>query len=207
MELFDVDTTDTVVIRRDFNFKNKNLKGMKGNLINKIPTRDGYFVELETDVGGGSADGLCGTGRCVVVPEHILDWQPETISDWQPETKDDTVPLPCVEEAPELVNLSYDGDSISYKGTLLHESMTRKFKIKPRASLVASSEEKISISEESIFDSVSIEEDLSPPTVSVYERYSGEPYKVRSLPKKPDIHDAREVKADTKGKVWKDDKW
>jgi hypothetical protein len=69
---FFVAVSESFIIEEDFNFKNKNLRGMRCKLLHKNSSKDECFVEFDIDVGGGSADGMCKTGRCVVVPERVL---------------------------------------------------------------------------------------------------------------------------------------
>jgi hypothetical protein len=55
------------VIKEDFIFKSRNLKGMKCRWLNGIG-RDNAMVEFDECVGGGSADGTGRSGHCVIVP-------------------------------------------------------------------------------------------------------------------------------------------
>lgn len=57
-------------IKESYKFKNKNLKSLFGKVIKKA---SGYcFLELDENVGGGSADGLGKNGHCVAVPLEIV---------------------------------------------------------------------------------------------------------------------------------------
>jgi hypothetical protein len=60
------------MITEDFNFKKRNLKGMKCRILCHDSKQDQCFVELDDNVGGGSADGLGKTGHCVVLSSSLL---------------------------------------------------------------------------------------------------------------------------------------
>lgn len=61
-----------VVITKTIMYKKHNLKGLKANTITRDSTGKFYFVELEENVGGGSADGLGKHGHCVMVPTNAI---------------------------------------------------------------------------------------------------------------------------------------
>lgn len=65
-----------VVIAKDFKFKKHNLKGMQAKLLCRTSFKTSCFIELEEDVGGGSADGTGKAGHCVVVPSEVLSNRP-----------------------------------------------------------------------------------------------------------------------------------
>ncbi len=71
IDCFDLVETE-FLITEDYAFKNRNLKGMKANLIFQSKHADDCFIELDEDVGGGCADGLGKTGHCIVVPAKVL---------------------------------------------------------------------------------------------------------------------------------------
>ena len=150
-----------VTVEKDFFFKNRNLKGMRGRIINSYPTRDGYFVELETDVGGGSADGMCGSGRCVVIPERILDCRLGA--------EDEVVPLPEAEPEPtERTFYAQEVKKYVIKSNSSLHKMTAKFD---------SFEETPILAKERVFD---VEAMLQPSTFE-------DPSLIRLVPKKTEI--------------------
>jgi len=59
-------------VNADVQHKKHSLKGMKCTLLRDIGHGEYSFVELEEDVGGGSADGLGKSGHCVLVPAESL---------------------------------------------------------------------------------------------------------------------------------------
>jgi len=59
------------IINKDFEFNGRNLKGLAGTPLALIESNE-MFIELEEDVGGGSADGLGKRGHCVLVPRKYL---------------------------------------------------------------------------------------------------------------------------------------
>lgn len=58
------------LIKDEFVFRRKNLKGRVGEVISKLPGSRMLFVEFNEDLGGCSADGLGKAGHCVMVPEE-----------------------------------------------------------------------------------------------------------------------------------------
>ncbi len=65
--------TDSITIGKDFNFKNKNLKGMDCKILHQDKRNNQYFVEFLDNIGGGSADGLGKSGHCVAIPGNLLE--------------------------------------------------------------------------------------------------------------------------------------
>jgi hypothetical protein len=61
------------VVVGDFNFKSRNLKGMRCKVIHHDSRQEQSFVEFDDNVGGGNADGLGKTGCCVVLPSELLE--------------------------------------------------------------------------------------------------------------------------------------
>lgn len=61
------------IITTDFNFKKRNLKGMRCKVVHYDYSREQSFVEFEEDIGGGGADGLGKMGHCVVLPSELLE--------------------------------------------------------------------------------------------------------------------------------------
>jgi hypothetical protein len=61
------------LITKDFSFKNKNLKGMKCKLLHHDDKRGQSFVEFDSNVGGGSADGLGKSGHCIALSSELLE--------------------------------------------------------------------------------------------------------------------------------------
>lgn len=75
VELFDKMSSD-FVIKGPAKFKKKSLDGMKCRPIASVGPGL-YFVELEENVGGGSADGLGKKGHCVLVStDHLTKSSP-----------------------------------------------------------------------------------------------------------------------------------
>lgn len=72
MDNFDYLTNDHEVIE-DYKFKGVNLRGMSCVLLHHDQRNGQCFVELDEDVGGGSADGMGRKGHCVVVPASKLN--------------------------------------------------------------------------------------------------------------------------------------
>jgi hypothetical protein len=61
------------VVNADFTYKGRNLKGMKCRILNMGRTfPDVTFVEMEENVGGGSADGRGKLGHCVIADTRSL---------------------------------------------------------------------------------------------------------------------------------------
>lgn len=58
-------------IHSDFNFRKRNLKGMRCLVLAHVSS-DHLLVEVEEDVGAGSGDGLGKKGRCLFVPKSKL---------------------------------------------------------------------------------------------------------------------------------------
>jgi len=63
-------------ITENFIFKKRNLKGMECKIIADFANGD-VFVEMNTNVGGGSCDGLGKKGHCVIIKENLL--APKTV--------------------------------------------------------------------------------------------------------------------------------
>lgn len=61
------------IVSTDFNFKKRNLRGMRCKVVHYDNKRKQSFVEFEENVGGGGADGLGKMGHCVVLPSEFLD--------------------------------------------------------------------------------------------------------------------------------------
>jgi hypothetical protein len=72
LNFFELIHQDKVVVE-DFNFKKRNLKGMRCKVIHHNSSHGQSFVEFDEDVGGGSADGLGKAGFCVVLPSELLE--------------------------------------------------------------------------------------------------------------------------------------
>lgn len=68
------------MVTSDFNFKKRNLKGMRCKIVHNDYTRKQSFVEFKEDIGGGSADGLGKMGCCIVLPSELLGNAQENIS-------------------------------------------------------------------------------------------------------------------------------
>lgn len=64
--------SNSYVISAEENFKGHNLKDMRCKLLHLNRSRNYAFVELEKNVGGGSADGNGRKGHCVVVSSKAL---------------------------------------------------------------------------------------------------------------------------------------
>jgi hypothetical protein len=64
------------IVNADVQYKKHSLKGMRCTLLRDIGHGEHSFVELEKDVGGGSADGLGKSGYCVLVPAGSLKEMP-----------------------------------------------------------------------------------------------------------------------------------
>jgi len=60
------------IVNANVQHKKHSLKGMKCTLLRDIGDGEYSFVELEENVGGGSADGLGKAGHCVLVPAGSL---------------------------------------------------------------------------------------------------------------------------------------
>lgn len=60
------------VINGDVTFRGKQLNGMRCKVLHIDKRSHDAFVEVEKDVGGGSADGNGRSGHCVVVPSDRL---------------------------------------------------------------------------------------------------------------------------------------
>lgn len=65
--------SDSIIINKDFKFKNKNLKGMGCKILYQDKRNDQYFVEFVDNIGGGSADGMGKTGHCIVLPGNLWE--------------------------------------------------------------------------------------------------------------------------------------
>lgn len=57
-------------IKTDVMYKNINLKGMKYRVVSRVDKVS--FIELEQDVGGGSADGYGKKGHCILLENKFL---------------------------------------------------------------------------------------------------------------------------------------
>ena len=66
--------SETVIIKGDFLFRKKNLKGKKGTLLAALPDCDESMVEFEEYVEGCSCDGLGKAGHCLVVSDNLLEF-------------------------------------------------------------------------------------------------------------------------------------
>jgi hypothetical protein len=60
------------LIKDEFVFRRKNLKGKVGNIISQLPGSQMLFVEFDEDLGGCSADGLGKAGHCVMIPQKYI---------------------------------------------------------------------------------------------------------------------------------------
>ena len=71
---FTVPSNRKVVVSGDMQYKKQNLRGMKGKLLKNVNGcgEDHCFVEMESNIGAGSADGLGKKGHCVLVPMPLL---------------------------------------------------------------------------------------------------------------------------------------
>lgn len=92
------------VVAEDFNFKKRNLKGMRCKVVHHNGSRGQSFVEFDEDVGGGSADGLGKTGFCVALPSELLKNVDKSPIDEPKEKKK------VVEEVVEVEKLPYPVD-------------------------------------------------------------------------------------------------
>jgi len=63
---------DRALIKDEFVFRRKNLKGKIGNIISQLPGSQMLFVEFDEDLGGCSADGLGKAGHCVMIPQRYI---------------------------------------------------------------------------------------------------------------------------------------
>jgi hypothetical protein len=79
------------IVATDFNFKKRNLRGMKCRVVHCDYNRKQSFVEFEEDVGGGCADGLGKMGHCVVLPSELLENVQEGNSKVKKKNIDDTI--------------------------------------------------------------------------------------------------------------------
>lgn len=73
-------------INQNISFRNRNLKGMACRIVEKSDSFSVAFVELEENIGAGSADGRGKVGHCVIVPIVAIkteDGEGGTI-DWFP---------------------------------------------------------------------------------------------------------------------------
>ena len=106
LNFFDLIQQDKVVVK-DFNFKKKNLRGMRCKVV-----YDNYrgqsFVEFDEDIGGGSADGLGKSGYCVGLPSELLENVEESPKNDSIEKK--KVVEEIVEEIVEVEKLPYPVD-------------------------------------------------------------------------------------------------
>lgn len=66
--------SESVVVKSDFSFRNKNLKGKRGKLLATLPDCDDSMIEFEEFVEGCSCDGLGKAGHCLVVSHSILEF-------------------------------------------------------------------------------------------------------------------------------------
>lgn len=75
MDNFELITNDHVV-SADITFKKHSIKGMRCKILH-TDTRTMYsFIEVEKNVGGGSADGLGRSGHCIAIPHKALQRKP-----------------------------------------------------------------------------------------------------------------------------------
>ena len=87
---------------KDFNFKKRNLKGMRCKVIHHNRSHGQSFVEFDEDVGGGSADGLGKTGFCVALPSELLENVDESPKDDPKEKKKIVEEVVEVDELPPI---------------------------------------------------------------------------------------------------------
>jgi hypothetical protein len=66
--------SESVIVKSDFSFRNKNLKGKKGKLLATLPDCEDSMIEFEEYVEGCSCDGLGKAGHCLVVSHSILEF-------------------------------------------------------------------------------------------------------------------------------------
>ncbi len=66
--------SESVIIKGDFSFRKKDLKGKKGTLLATLPDCDESMVEFEEFVEGCSCDGLGKAGHCLVVSHDLLEF-------------------------------------------------------------------------------------------------------------------------------------
>ena len=67
--------SESVVVKGNFSFRNKNLRGKKGKLLATLPDCDDSMIEFEEYVEGCSCDGLGKAGHCLVVSHSILEFE------------------------------------------------------------------------------------------------------------------------------------
>ena len=91
------------IVAADFNYKKRNLKGMRCVVIHHDSKNKQNFVEFDDDVGGGSADGLGRMGHCVVLPSALLENVEKPTKD-DPEAKKKVVEDSIEESNPSIDN-------------------------------------------------------------------------------------------------------
>lgn len=99
LNFFEPVQQDKVVVK-DFNFKKRNLKGMRCKVLHHNRSHGQSFVEFDEDVGGGSADGLGKTGFCVALPSELLENVDESPKDDPKEKKKSVEGAVEVDELP-----------------------------------------------------------------------------------------------------------
>lgn len=64
---------DKMIIRGEFIFKRKDLKGKPCKIVGTLPDSKIILVELQENVDGCSADGLGKAGHCILIPRKFLE--------------------------------------------------------------------------------------------------------------------------------------
>jgi len=64
---------EKMIIKNEFVFKRKNLKGKRCRIVGRLPHSKVTFVELDEFVDGCSADGLGKAGHCILVSSEYLE--------------------------------------------------------------------------------------------------------------------------------------
>jgi len=67
-------SSELVIIKGDFLFRKKNLKGKRGTLLAALPDCNEGMVEFDEYVEGCSCDGLGKAGHCLVVSNDLLEF-------------------------------------------------------------------------------------------------------------------------------------
>lgn len=109
------------VVAKDFNFKKRNLKGMRCKVVHYNRSQGHSFVEFDENVGGGSADGLGKAGFCVVLPSELLENVNEPLKDdlKEKKTPERTVDIEeAVAHAKELWATISDQEPIAIKAKI-----------------------------------------------------------------------------------------
>jgi hypothetical protein len=114
------------IIAGDFDFKKRNLKGMKCKILYQDHRQDQCFVEFDDNVGGGSADGLGKTGHCVALSSSLLESIEESIEN-KYKTKKKSIEIP--DEIFDITMEQKPGKWLTDKESVI-ESVVKEKKIK-----------------------------------------------------------------------------